>query len=619
VSVLTPLFLAGLALLLPLVALHLRRRRRRREVSSLIAWRELGAGGVRVRRRASIVLPLLLVLQAVVIVLIVVALADPGSDGGGSSMEAGRPPQVFVLDDSAAMATSDGARDRFAAARAELDRQLAALAAGTPVSVVLAGATPRLLVSDASADDARAQVAGLKAGGREAAGGSDARDPGPARADLASGLALAAGQLHRDGGTVTLLHAADNPAPPVTTDGVAYRAVAIGGEPSDNQSLEQPVARCAPAEGDARASGEGAGGSGGAGANGGAASAAHCTVFTTVRNMGPERVSERLLVQRDGRAIASRDLAIGPRASVELAFDAEAGARLTLALTRRDANPVDDKVAVTVPDPAAPVDVTLVSSQPASAPLARALGSLPGVRAKLVTPAAYTAGGASGGGGSNGAAGASGASGSNGASGKGADLVVLDGVLPGGALPDAPGVLLVDPPRLPGGHVGGALANAELSGEQSADPLLAGVDLSALAIGAGGARDVTLPPSLRALVWAPDGPLLAAGNGGVDGPSHLALLTFDPSASTLPQLPAFPILLANIVSWSQDQPAPGATTAPSAAEAVNAPVVLRATDGGGTAPGKRANWWPWLLAAALLILLAEWSYPRWARRAQARA
>jgi hypothetical protein len=558
---LAPWFLAGLAALLPLVALHLRRQRRRREVASLLTWRELGGGGARVRRRASIMLPLLLALQAVVIVLIVVALTGPShaSDGGMNS-DHRPPPQVFVLDDSAAMASSDPAPGRLVDARAELDRRLASVPAGTPVSVVLAGPTPRLLVTDASPREARERVAMVSARSGDA--------------DLSAGLALAAGQLHRAGATVTLLHAADHPAPHVTTEDVRYRAVAIGEPTSDNRSLAQPVARCAPTMSDRPA---------------------RCTVFTTVRNDGPSAVREQLLVQRDGRAIASRAVAIGPRASAELAFDAAPGARLTLALTGADTNAADDRVPVTVPDPAAPVDVTLVSAQPPTAPLARALGSLPGVRSRLVAPAAFSAHGA-----------------------ESADLVVLDGVLPGNALPDAPGVLLVSPPRLPGGSVRGALANPQLSGERSADPLLAGVDLSALAIAAGGARKVTLPPSLRALAWAPDGPLLAAGNGGVDGPLHLALLTFQPSASTLPQLSAFPILLANIVSWAQDEPAPGATTAPPTT-AVNAPVVLSATDGGGVAPGRRRSWWPWLLAAALLVLLAEWSYPRWTRRTEARA
>src|SRR5205823_552423 len=43
------------------------------------------------------------------------------------------------------------------------------------------------------------------------------------------------------------------------------------------------------------------------------------------------------------------------------------------------------------------------------------------------------------------------------------------------------------------------------------------------------------------------GPLLAAGD---DGTQRLAVLAFDPAASNLPQLSAFPLLLWNVVRWS---------------------------------------------------------------------
>ncbi|HST40820.1 MAG TPA: hypothetical protein VLK58_14995, partial [Conexibacter sp.] len=96
-------------------------------------------------------------------------------------------------------------------------------------------------------------------------------------------------------------------------------------------------------------------------------------------------------------------------------------------------------------------------------------------------------------------------------------------------------------------------------------------------------------------------------------------------ASTLPQLPAFPILLGNVVTWARGDAADLATADAGAAasDAAGSPsadapapdtVVLRASDGGGTLPGPPREWWPWLVAIGLLMLLAEWSYPRWARR-----
>ncbi|MDO8184889.1 hypothetical protein Q7L71_04820, partial [Conexibacter sp. CPCC 205706] len=60
-------------------------------------------------------------------------------------------------------------------------------------------------------------------------------------------------------------------------------------------------------------------------------------------------------------------------------------------------------------------------------------------------------------------------------------------------------------------------------------------------------------------------------------------------------------------------PAPDAAGAASPAGAAR-PLTIRASDGGGPLPAPPHAWWPWLVAAGLLLLLAEWSYPRWSRR-----
>lgn len=572
-SLLTPWFLAGLLALAPLLALHLRRRRRRQEVSSLLLWREL-PGAAPSRRRTSLVASLLLLLQALIVVLLVLALARPARDG--EPARAGAAPEVFVLDGSVAM-TAPG---RLPAAKRQLDRRIARLPSQTPVSLVEAGASPRLLVADADPDAARAALARVRA---------DAP-----RADLRAGLALAAGQLRRAGGTVTLVHALEDSAPSVRTDGVAFAAVAIG-DRIDDQALEPPVARCDPAQS--------------------AKSPARCIVFAAVRNDAPATVRTRLEVERAGQATVSRALTIGAGARVELTFDAEPGARLTLRLTRDDAIAANDSAQVAVPDSSAPTAVTLVSDRPRSAPLARALAATPGVTLRLVAPDAFGDGDL-----------------------RSPALVVFDRWLPGGDLPAARALLLIAPPRLPGGRVGGALPDPQLSGEQPADPLLAGVELDALALSEGAAHRVELPPALHAVAWAPGGPLLAAAEVAAARPSRIALLTFDPQASTLPQLPAFPILLANVVDWSHGR-APLDGTPPAVAPAANASgagaatdtgatppaapsadaVALRAGDGGGPAPSPPREWWPWLAAAGLLVLLAEWSHPLWARRRTARA
>lgn len=179
-TLLTPWFLAGLLALAPLLALHLRRRRRREEVASLLLWRELPAAAPG-RRRAALVPSLLLLLQALIVVLLVLALARPARDAAEAG--AGLPPRVFVVDASRAMEATDVAPDRLTAARRNLDGRLARLPAESPVTIVTAGATPRLLVSGVSPTAAREALADLRASAP--------------RVDLRAGLALAAGQLHR--------------------------------------------------------------------------------------------------------------------------------------------------------------------------------------------------------------------------------------------------------------------------------------------------------------------------------------------------------------------------------------------------------------------------------------
>lgn len=95
--------------------------------------------------------------------------------------------------------------------------------------------------------------------------------------------------------------------------------------------------------------------------------------------------------------------------------------------------------------------------------------------------------------------------------------------------------------------MGGQLADTVVSGTDPGTDLLAGVDLTSLSIDPGSARAVTLPSYMSALAWSPSGPLLAAGQGGNQ---RVAMITFDPAHSDLPQLPALPLLAENLVSWA---------------------------------------------------------------------
>ena len=126
-------------------------------------------------------------------------------------------------------------------------------------------------------------------------------------------------------------------------------------------------------------------------------------------------------------------------------------------------------------------------------------------------------------------------------------LLVLAGWLPPGPLPSTPSLLLVDPPRLPGMPSPRPLRGTGVSGEDAASPLLDGVDLTSLDVPEGSALRYTLPAGIMPVVSAADGPLLAAGTA--EG-RRVAILGLDPATSNLSGLPAFPILLRNIMQWS---------------------------------------------------------------------
>ncbi|MDQ2809150.1 MAG: VWA domain-containing protein [Chloroflexota bacterium] len=121
------------------------------------------------------------------------------------------------------------------------------------------------------------------------------------------------------------------------------------------------------------------------------------------------------------------------------------------------------------------------------------------------------------------------------------DVTLLDGLLPDPLPPG--GLLLINP----GGALlpsDGTLENVRAQTPATAHPLLAGLDVAALLVQK--ARRITPPPWLEPLISADGGPLLLAGvlNG-----RRVAVLTFDPQDSNLPQLATFPVLLTNLLDW----------------------------------------------------------------------
>jgi Ca-activated chloride channel family protein len=497
---LTPLALIGLVFLPLLIVLHLRRRHYRlEEVSSTRLWRELLE---ETRPKPSWMrlhsLPLLL-LQLLAVALLVVGLARPA----GLLAPSQQRQHVYILDDSLRMAATDLRPNRLAVARQIIGRQINAEPPTTLTTVVVASAQPHLLIS--STDRTRVQQALAPLA------------PTAAPADLAGALRLADGLLADQGGpgaAITLVHAREDVVPAVAGATGLFSAIAVG-RSTDNQVILRFSARCAPG---ARRT---------------------CDAFAVVRNEDNRPVNDPLIVLADGDPLAQQSLVLPAHSETGLSFAVPRGRHvLQVHLLRPDILSLDNTAWCVIAAPRR-AQVTLVGDRARVAPIRRALAGLPDVALRVRTPMRYSA-----------------------ADAARSDLLVLDGWRPpgaatersspgrspGGGLPPAPTLLLVDPPSLPRSRAAGALADTTVSGLDAASPLLSDVDLTSLDVQGGTAERLTLPDWVAPIVWSAAGPLLAAGD---DGTQRLAVLAFDPAASNLPQLSAFPLLLWNVVRWSE--------------------------------------------------------------------
>jgi len=233
--------------------------------------------------------------------------------------------------------------------------------------------------------------------------------------------------------------------------------------------------------------------------------------YARVTNFGRASATVPARLTADGLPVETRNLELGAGASEELTFTLPPGTRtVALQLETHDLLATDDRAEARAPG-AGDRPVTLVSAQPDV--LARALRALPGVRVTTVAPDDY-------------------------AGATLAPLVVFDGFLPR-ALPAADAIV-VNPPAGGALDVRGTTENPAGVDYDPTNPLLTAIDPAAFQLG----RQVTLQPPDWAVpvVWTDDGP--AVLEGAVDG-RRVVVLAFDPRASNLPRLRAFPLLLAN--------------------------------------------------------------------------
>jgi len=391
--------------------------------------------------------------------------------------------RVYVVDDGALMAAADPAPSRLVAAEALVMRDIQAAPPGTTFALV-AAAQARVVVRT---DDRALALRQLHA-----------LTPLAAVPVWRQALTVGVGLLSARSAHILIVHAPGETLPtiPSLRGGTT---TAVVGRSTDDQAVAVVDVRCATAQG-------------------------ACDAFAVVHNASANTVRDILVIDADGVGLGQERLVLPPRSDTDLSFAVPATRRLIrLSLMRHDLVAANNVAWATVPGSRL-TTVTVVGEAIHTTAVVRALASLPAVQIVTRTPAQFQSGGHST-----------------------AGLLVFAGWMPPGPLPATPSLLLIDPPLVPGSPALGVLSGAAVSGEDTASPLLSGVDLTSLDVPQGTGKRFSLPDGLRPVVWAADGPLLAAGR--LQG-RRIAVLTFDPSTSNLGQLNAFPLLIGNVLRWS---------------------------------------------------------------------
>ncbi len=283
-SLLAPAALGLATLVIPLVALYmLRGRRQRVPVPSLMLWHGAGHSVSSATPWQRLRVTPLLLLQLLILAAFVTVLARPFFE---QATDLG-PHTVLVMDTSGSMAMGK----RFDRARAEARRLVADASADHLVSVVAAGARPRVVAAFSAEPDAlRAALDGLA--------------PGGARADLGAAIRIGRSLAGVDRPTTVLV-------------------LSDGGSPEDAAPVEEPAVGVTHVLFDDVAANraitsfaaDDAGGTSG-------------RVFLEVTNFGDEPIDATAQLTVDGTVAAVVDFELGPRQRMgeTVALDAGPGA-----------------------------------------------------------------------------------------------------------------------------------------------------------------------------------------------------------------------------------------------------------------------------------------------------
>ena len=373
--------------------------------------------------------------------------------------------------------------------------------------------------------------------------------PGQGTPAIREALALAStriGQTPQREGHILLFSDAAWPAPDSVGPLAAPVEVVPTGGTSDNQSVTALVVRMDP-------TGRGQ------------------TAFVEITNESERPASVPLQLTADAAPLDQRQVDVGARSRIQLSIPLPSDAHhIAARLLSHDALALDDALDTLAPG-GPPRDVDLLGR--VSDGLRRAVESVPSLHVRTAD------------------------------SPRPADLTVLAGVLPG-QLPPGP-LLLVDPPANSARLLGVGLGSG--ARVDAADPLLQGLDLVALE---GETPSIGGVPGWAHVVLGNElGPLLM--NGKLEG-HPVVSLTFDPAVTGMEKSLAFPLLISNATTYLLGQAELGNATPPAErfdrAESDIRPRPLPTFEASFSTPPPNgtSETWPWLAAAALAVLGAEW-------------
>lgn len=245
-------------------------------------------------------------------------------------------------------------------------------------------------------------------------------------------------------------------------------------------------------------------------------------LFTRVENFAPTPAQAVVTIAVDGQAVEERTVSLDPNGQTEQVFeDLSPGARaasVTVADKRGDNGLTLDDTAYAILVQRKPAQVLLVS--PGNAFLEKVLSLLPNVDLYRIPAQRYLA-----------------------VEADRFDVIVFDDYLPP-LLPHG-NLLVVNPPDRGPFRSNGEVRRPRVASWEREDPLLAFVDVRDLSINRVSKLD--LPRWAKPLIVTADGvPLFAAGQ---DGDRRVAIMPFDLRQSNFPVLPAFPIMMSNLLAY----------------------------------------------------------------------